>query len=271
MSTVTVCSQTFYISSGAKNAMYTLRYRRIGDGMPFEVDNYVCNLSTDAEKAERKAREYFDVWKDRVGETSHFKINFAGYADFDLYERRSTFSVYQTDMLERLENGIMPIGKHQGKNISDLPASTVLWYADQANNKASGDSSYDKNKANFFNAVCAIMLGYALEFGYIEKREQRRKEIEERGARSKFIGSEKERLDFNGTLVVCKEVSTIQIAYNKWSIKYINIIECGDDVVVYFGNPLGDVGSEISFKATVKEHNERNGVKQTVVQRPKVY
>ena len=38
--------------------MYTLRVERRGGG--YTSDNYICNLSTDPDKAEEKAREYYD-------------------------------------------------------------------------------------------------------------------------------------------------------------------------------------------------------------------
>lgn len=263
-----VIHQTFYISSGRKNAMYTLRYRRT-PVVYFEVDNYICNLSTDPELAEKKAREYFDAWKERVGETETFKIHFEGAADFGLFERQYKLSVEQTEALEMLAAGIMPIGKHKGKALSELPAGTVLWYADQVGKEEESENEYQQRKSIFFDAVCSHMLGYALEMGYIAQREARREELEAKKARSQFIGEEKQRLDFEGELVLCKCVSTIQVAWNTWQDKFINVFECGDNIVVYFGNPVGEKGDKVKFKATVKEHNLRDGVKQTIVQRPK--
>ena len=269
MTTPTVIHQIFYISSGRKNAMYTLRYRRT-PSVYFEVDNYICNLSTDPDLAEKKAREYFDAWKARVGETDTFKIHFDGAADFGLFERQYKMSVEQTNALEMLEAGIMPIGKHKGKALSELPAGTVLWYADQVNKDGEGEENeYQQRKSVFFTEVCSHLLGYALEMGYIAKREEQREELAAKKARSQFIGEEKQRLDFEGELVLCKCISTIQVAWNTWQDKYINVIECGDNIVVYFGNPVGEKGDKVKFKATVKEHNERDGVKQTIVQRPK--
>lgn len=270
MSQPIVNTQTFYISSGRKNAMYTLRYMRNGD--KFTVDNYVCNLSTDAATAEKKAKDYFDRFYDRVGENQYFKLVFAGCADFDLFERRATLSVEQTEMLEDLERGIMPMGKHAGKRVLDLPASTVLWYADQANQPVEGANDYALRKATFFNAVCAVMLGVALEQGYIAAREERRQEIADQNARSEFVGEIGQRLVFEGKIAVSKHLGVTQVAYNAYVDRFCVIVQCGDNKVVYFGSSeLGEVGSDIKFKATVKDHNERDGVKQTIVNRPKVY
>jgi hypothetical protein len=41
-----------------------------------------------------------------------------------------------------------------------------------------------------------------------------------------------------------------------------------DNVFVYFGKFLCEKGREILVKATVKRHQERDGVKQTAISRP---
>lgn len=76
MTNATVVTTTYFISSGRKNAMYTLRVERRGGG--YTSDNYICNLSTDPEKAEAKAREYFDRVSARLTETDTFKMVFQG-------------------------------------------------------------------------------------------------------------------------------------------------------------------------------------------------
>lgn len=271
-STPEVQTQVFYISSGSKNAMYTLRYVRHGN--QFSVDNYVCNLSTDAEKAEAKAQEYFDRFKARVGESQYFKLVFNGFADFELNSRASTFSVEQTNMLEELQRGVMPMGKHVGKKISELPESTVLWYADQVSvdiEDANGNE-YSRRKVAFFQAVCSFMLGYALEREYIAKREARKEELAAEMALSNYIGNKGERLVFEGKLVAVKNLGMTQVSYNSWISRYCNIVKCGTDIVVYFGSTtLGEVCEEVRFKATVKDHVERHGNKSTIVNRPSRY
>ena len=77
-------------------------------------------------------------------------------------------------------------------------------------------------------------------------------------------------MDFEGTLVAVIDLGAKQVAWNTWAENYMNKIRCGDNIVVYYGKALGEAGAEISMKATVKCHNEYNGVKQTVVNRPAV-
>jgi len=54
---------------------------------------------------------------------------------------------------------------------------------------------------------------------------------------------------------------------------FINICEdCDKNIIIYKGNAIGfpNKGETATIKATIKEHGVRNGVKQTVIQRPKV-
>lgn len=256
-------TQNFYISSGAKNAMYTLRYERhsVGKEMAYCVDNYVCNLSTDAEKAEQKAKEYFDRFYDRVGENEEFKLNYCGGADFQLFERRNKLSVRATEQLEELDQGIMPFGKNKGKVISELPMNTILWWADNIKEVSSAEDAV-------FQAVCAYCLGIALEKGYIAKREADVEERQRRDALSEYMGEVKDRLTLEGVIDAVIHLDPIQVAWNAWAERTMNKIVVGDNVVIYVGKQLGEKGETIKFKATVKSHAEYKGVKQTIVQRP---
>lgn len=260
MSKSNVITATYFISSGRKNAMYTLRVERRGG--EYVSDNYICNLSTDPDKAEEKAREYFDRWSARHGETEYFKPVFAGFADFELFTRRGKMSVVDTERLELVEQGIMPFGKNKDKKFIDLPMNTVLWWADQ------GKEENIESKGDVFQAVCAACMGVALEKDYIAKREEIRQERLERNARSEYIGEIKQRLDFEGKIEAVVSCGMQQVSYNGWIEKFMNKILVGDNVVVYFGKPLGEPGEEIKIRATVKAHEEYNGVKQTIVNRP---
>lgn len=56
-----------------------------------------------------------------------------------------------------------------------------------------------------------------------------------------------------------------------YGMSYIHIMnDDAGNVVIYKGtNCLGDKGARVTVKATVKEHGERDGVKQTIISRPK--
>lgn len=263
MTNLTKVTATYFISSGRKNAMYTLRVERRGGG--YTSDNYICNLSTDPDKAEEKAREYYDRMVNRLNQSDTFEMVFQGFADFDLFERRGKLSVYDTEKLELLEQGIMPIGKRKGEVIADMPMFTVLWWADQ---------SSEKNNDPVFSAICAYCMGVALDKDYIAKREELRAEWEaERQAKiaaAKHIGEIKQRLQMTGTVEKVISLGYTQVSYYTEVERFMTKINVDGNVVVYFGNNIANEGDEITFKATVKEHGEYKDVKQTIVQRVKV-
>lgn len=50
---------------------------------------------------------------------------------------------------------------------------------------------------------------------------------------------------------------------------YLTVLHQGDNVLVYKGNRLGERGEKVKGKFTVKEHGERDGTKQTIINRPR--
>lgn len=81
-----------------------------------------------------------------------------------------------------------------------------------------------------------------------------------------FIGSEKQRLVFEGDIVFA-----MNTGYGPYGATYITVVKVGNNEVVYFGLlEQIDYRGPVKFKATVKKHNVRNGVNQTIVNRPAV-
>jgi len=69
--------------------------------------------------------------------------------------------------------------------------------------------------------------------------------------------------------LTCVHIVTLEGTYGT---TFINICEDADkNIVIYKGNAIGFPckGETATVKATIKEHGVRNGVKQTVIQRPK--
>lgn len=250
--------QTYYVSTGAKNAMYTLRCRRDVVGSPdlgaFMPDYYLCNLAAEEERAVVKAREYVDAMRGRMGEREGFSITFIGCPDSETFKRRGKLSVRDTHNIEQIEAGMFPFGKHAGKRISDAPDSYVLFFAD----KSSGENDV------VMGALAAACMGIALEKGLVAKRELVRAERAEQDAKSAFIGTIGDRREFVGELFMAFERRN-ECGPSTW----INKIRVGDDIVTYIGSKaLGEAGTRVEFKATVKRHDEYKGVRTTVVSRP---
>uniref|UniRef100_A0AB38Z3U0 Uncharacterized protein n=1 Tax=Klebsiella phage vB_KpnM_Iguana_ER37 TaxID=3076781 RepID=A0AB38Z3U0_9CAUD len=245
---------TYYIDSGKLNAMYTLRRRNCGGGV--FADSYICNLSTDPQKAENKAKEYFDRVTARIANTENFEQVFAGYADFELGQRRGKLSIVDTARIEEIEAGRFPFGKHCGKTFADVTESYVLFFADMANKPDNGP---------VMEALSAACLGYALDHGYIAARDQKRAERKAEDLKSNWIGNIGDRLVFEGEIVF----SYLKIDEWNQSSYYIIKVRQGDDLVTYIGSKeFGPVGAVVKFKATVKKHDIYQDVKTTVVNRP---
>lgn len=97
----------------------------------------------------------------------------------------------------------------------------------------------------------------ALVKGEIVKRQQ--------NAVSAHIGAIGDRVEIVGKIERIVDIDT------PFGIKTINTIRCNNgNVVIYRGNYLGSKDEPVHMMATVVEHGERDGVKRTIVQRPKI-
>jgi hypothetical protein len=86
-------------------------------------------------------------------------------------------------------------------------------------------------------------------------------------ATRQHIGSVGEKVTLTITCVHVVEVNGL------YGTNFINICEDADkNIVIYKGYAIGfpNKGETAIIKATIKEHGVRNGVKQTVIQRPKL-
>jgi len=83
-------------------------------------------------------------------------------------------------------------------------------------------------------------------------------------AGSNWIGTVGERRDFTVTI---RHIHTMEGLYGTSFLHILN--DAQGNVVIYKGTKcLGDKGETLTVKATVKEHGERDGVKQTKIARP---
>jgi hypothetical protein len=252
--------QTYYVSTGKKNAMYTLRFRRDYIGQPgymFDLmpDHYVCNLAADMDRAMEKGAEFVEAFRERVGETDDFKIVFddAG-ADREIYKRRGKLSVKETIQVEMVETGVFPFGAHRGKSVNEVPDFYILYWADKA-----GQSDLEP----VILAIVGMCQGVAIEKGLIAKRQAVREARHALDLQSKHIGTLNKRQDFTGVLEYLSGPND-----GTFGVWHTNKVRCGNDLVVYFGAPLGKQGETVSFRATVVKHEEFQGVKSTQVKRP---
>lgn len=90
-----------------------------------------------------------------------------------------------------------------------------------------------------------------------------------------FVGSEGERIEIDGTLEFVREY--MATAFNGFTVERRAVIKIrqGSDVLVWFTKARGDmsegkVGARVVGKATVKKHERRDDVPQTVITRAKL-
>jgi hypothetical protein len=107
-------------------------------------------------------------------------------------------------------------------------------------------------------ALAMIARGEGRVAGYAAKRAKE-------AATSNWIGAVGERRNFTVTI---RNVIVIDGIYGA---SYLHIMHDADgNSVIYKGtNALGETGATVTVKATIKEHSERDGVKQTKISRPK--
>lgn len=252
----------FFISTGRKNVMYTLRCSYLINGV-VEVNrhgNHVCTLSSDKEKALQKAQDYVASYIERVCPGENLKIFLDPCLDIDTFKRQGRLSAADTKNIEMIENGIFPFGKNSGQSIESADEKYILFWADQLGKEGS------KEVADALSAAC---LGVAMEKGYIKKREIQQEIQKKQDELSNFVGNIGERLTFKGVLksVFEKTEYVAGVGYCKTGY-FINKLLVDDNVIVYMGKKIGEVGDEISLKGTVKKHSEYKGVKSTLINRP---
>jgi len=100
---------------------------------------------------------------------------------------------------------------------------------------------------------------------YLDEAERRKAEAATRDARSQFVGEVGERREFDVTVRFSTHYET------RYGVTYINVMVDDDgNIIVGKGTKkYGHNGERVRFVATIKQHNVRDGVKQTIVNRPK--
>ena len=93
----------------------------------------------------------------------------------------------------------------------------------------------------------------------------RDKQRAEEAAKAQWIGTVGERREFVLKIVHVHEM------IGQYGISYITVMkDDAGNTVVQKGTYVGYKGCTVTIKATIKEHGERDGVKQTIITRPKV-
>jgi uncharacterized protein (DUF3820 family) len=236
----------YYISTGEKQAMRTLRHIVSVPGVHYE-DSYICNLCRDYDDAVAKARSI-------IGNSAELKAQ-----DFDLNDWGQGFTVkrWMRLQLEQISLGIMPFGKHKNEKITDLSESYVRYWVEQTASNIVGQK------------LIQVFTDIANLRGYFEKWEAeaaaKEAALQERISKMNHVGKVGSRAKL---FIRCDKVMAFDGYYGT---TYMNI--CTDrygNRFVYRGSNAWEENKYYSVVATIKEHSEYKGMPQTIISRPKV-
>jgi len=176
---------SFYISTGALDARFTLRHTRSSGH--FYVDSYVRNLADSEDLAESKALAYYEAFKERVG-CPGVSFSFDGFETDQLRQRRGKLSVRDTESIKKIEAGKFPFGKYSGQDINNADDSYILYWVDQG----------AKTDSVIISALASVCLNIAMERDLLAKREAAKIEQLEQDLKSNFVGELGQRMVFFG-------------------------------------------------------------------------
>lgn len=239
----------FYISTGAKNARYTLRHQRFAPGAYVTPDSFICVLADDIDRAAEKARDYFDRVKDRFENAILVEE-----PDYEIGKRRGKLSLKATRQIEKVEAGLFPFGKYNGTVIVDAPDSYILYWADQS-------SKQDMSAQPVLNALASICMGLAMDRDLIAKRQEKRDTHLFVKLCSQFEGTVGERRNFEGVVFA-------QYYNDEYGFYNTQVLLDNGNIVSYAGNKLGERGERLNFDARIHSHGDYNGCRSTKVKRP---
>lgn len=96
--------------------------------------------------------------------------------------------------------------------------------------------------------------------------EKERKEFHRAGENSQFVGAEKDKIEFEGKVNLVRELP------GEFGTTYMYIFESEGNIFLWYASRDQDLEEEQEVKiyGTVKKHQERQGIKQTVLTRCKV-
>lgn len=168
------------------------------------------------------------------------------------------------------------------KRISDRPSASAVAEAEKMAEAIKAMSVEESVDAMINNVKIRLEGWYCKpsEFGYfayaptaMRKYEERKareakraQEKAEMGAVSNYVGSIGERETFE-----VKEATLLTSWANNYGMTFLyRFIDENGNVLVWFASTTIDTDNVSKIKATVKDHSERDGVKQTIITRVKV-
>lgn len=246
----------YFISTGAQNCFYTLRYKwtEVCGARTVVRDYFIKNLSTDRDEAIAKAKEYLA--------TSTIQRDFSANFEVDAIVRR-----------DEIDWSVFQAGKYAGQSIVDVVAQDkpyIVWVCENLGDKKGYAKTVELAKAYVAQELEDNNSARAAEN---KEREDAQKAKEAAAAASQYIGVVGARINFTGVVVFTKTFERQSFRGYGTENGRITVVDVGGNLVKYWGY-LGEKGETVTFKATVKNHEIYNGTfgstRQTTVSRPKV-
>jgi hypothetical protein len=239
-----------YISSGRLNGFYTLRRTIVGAKV--YRDNYIRTLSTDPDKAEALAKDYFE----RVSRGDPQFIYLGMQADeLDPHGTNNPLKVWERVALRKVADGVIPFGKNEGARFDAQDDGWLMFW-----HRKVGAAE----NTPVFEAVACAASGVAHERGLIEAYKARAAAVEARKAASQYVGTVGERMAVNAAI---NYTTGFETAFGYMFVTIMS--DANGNTLVYKGSrQLGAEGDRVKMQAAVKHHDERKGEKQTVLARP---
>lgn len=254
-------SQRYYVGRGMKGVMLTLRVHRI-DFRGNETDEYVMTLGGSMETAKPAV--------DKFEEEEGVKVDTSDI-DMHLNERGLSWGEIKYGDIDPANIPGPFKGKYRGQTWQDMAAvdaDYLCWYIE----KAALPNELEAIK----QAVPTFAADYeAKKLQAQKERAARQAELERKRAASRYVGTIKERIEFEATLDI---VFDFQVEdpydYNGGMItKYIYIFRDADDNAFKWITTVSinaEQGDKVTLRGTVKAHEEYKGEQQTVLTRAKI-
>ena len=183
------------------------------------------------------------------------------------------------NIMERVVKGIEPCPEVSAVNTDELH-NAFYHFVDRKDKYERGVTDFDRTlgdildrgsvTANQFSFVATVLPSYRKAVKRDADYAERKAVEAERGKASEWIGDPKARLTLTATIESVRALETV------YGTSFLTkLLSEGENHLVWFASNdpegsykhFGNVGDEVTFKATVKKHDEFNGVKQTVVTR----
>ena len=244
-----------WIETGRTRGQYTL-HRMCDQGRPFFGKTYVQNIGRTWESACKKADELNACFIEERGiYTDQFEV------EYDISDERGTLRKPNdySDVIHDVEK--LWFGKYEHESVEEV-AKTDPDYLIYIRDNFSANSP--RMKA-LIETISKLDLGESKrEREWAEREAKIAAEKKRDAALSDFIGNVGDRLVFENMTVFF--VADFE---NHWGCTYIHgLRDASGNVVIYSGNSIADKGDVLSIRATIKEHEVRDGVKQTIIARP---